>query len=216
MGRPTNPARRTLGILGGRSEQVARRVLEAAVVELARAGYTGLRMSAVASRAGVNKTTVYRRWPGRVELVTALVDRLRTPLRESPLPDTGRLESDLIEAFTRRFTTGRTVEGRAWARLLDERHRPEVEAILGEAVDGRRDEWRSMVTRAVDRGELPLGTDAKLLLELVRASVDARGSSPRLDTAWLTLAVRTVLAGARAGTLVRGRGTRPVAERGPR
>ncbi len=210
MGRSTGAARRTQGILGGRSEQVARRVLDAAVVELARSGYTGFRMEAVASRAAVNKTTVYRRWPSRVALVTALVDRMRTPLRTSPLPDTGRVESDLVEAFTRRFTFGRKVEGRAWARLLDERYRPEVEAIIGDAVDERRGEWRSMVTRAIDRGELPPGTDAQLLLDLVRAIVDARSSSRRLDTTWLTFAVRTVTAGARAGTLVRGRRTRSV------
>ena len=65
-----------------------------------------------------------------------------------------------------------------------------------------------MVTRAIDRGEVPPGTDARLLLDLVRAIVDARGSSRRLDASWLTLAVRTVIAGARAGTLVRGRGVR--------
>jgi hypothetical protein len=62
-----------------------------------------------------------------------------------------------------------------------------------------------MVARAIDRGELPPGTDAQLLLHLVRAIVDSRSSSPRLDTIWLTLGVRTVIAGARAGTLVRGR-----------
>ena len=135
---------------------------------------------------------------------------MRTPLRESPLPDTGQLESNLVEAFTRRFTVGRKVEGRAWARLLDERYRPDVEAIIGDAVDERRDEWRSMVTRSIDRGELPPRTDAQLLLELVRALVDSRGSSLLLDTIWLTLAVRTVIAGARAGTLVRSRRARPV------
>jgi hypothetical protein len=62
-----------------------------------------------------------------------------------------------------------------------------------------------MVTRAIERGELPRGTDAQLLLHLVRAIVDARGSARRLESAWLSLAVRTVIAGARAGTLVRGR-----------
>jgi AcrR family transcriptional regulator len=162
-------------------------------------------MDAVASTAEVNKTTIYRRWPTRASLVAAVVDRMRTPLRETALPDTGRLESDLVEAFARRFTVGRRVEGRAWKRLLDERHRRDVEALIGDAVNERRDEWRSMVTRAIDRGELPAGTDARSLLDLVRAIVDARGSARRLDTAWLTLAVRTVLAGARAGTLVRGR-----------
>jgi AcrR family transcriptional regulator len=193
---------------------VVRRVLDAAIGELARSGYAGFRMDGVASRAAVNKTTIYRRWPSRAALVTVLVDRMRAPLRESPLPDTGQIESDLVEAFARRFTFGRKVEGRAWARLLDERHSPEVAALIGDAVDERRDEWRSMVTRAIDRGELPPGTDAQLLLELVRAIVDSRSSSRRLDTIWLTLAVRTVIAGARAGTLVRGRRTRSVT--GPR
>jgi AcrR family transcriptional regulator len=193
---------------------VVRRVLDAAIVELARSGYAGFRMDGVATRAAVNKTTIYRRWPSRAALVIALVDRMRAPLRESPLPDSGQLESDLVEAFTRRFTFGRKVEGRAWARLLDERYSPEVEAIIGAAVHERRDEWRSMVARGIDRGELPPGTDAQLLLDLVRAIVDSRSSTRRLDTIWLTLAVRTVIAGARAGTLVRRRRTRSVT--GPR
>jgi AcrR family transcriptional regulator len=213
MGRSTESARRTQGILGGRSEQVVRRVLDAAIVELARSGYTGFRMEEVASRAAVNKTTIYRRWPTRAALITALVDRMRTPLRENPLPDTGQLERDLVEAFTRRFTVGRKVHGRAWARLLEERYRPEVEAIIGDVVAERRDEWRSMVTRSIDRGELPPRTDPQLVLEVVRALVDSRSSSRRLDKVWLTLAVRTVIAGARAGTLVRSRGNREVESR---
>ncbi|WP_233104220.1 TetR/AcrR family transcriptional regulator [Haliangium ochraceum] len=180
---------------------MVRRVLDAALVELASSGYAGFRMEAVASRAGVNKTTIYRRWPSRAELIAALVSRMRTPLRASPLPDTGQLESDLVDAFTRRFRVARKREGRAWARLVEERHNPEVEAIIGNAVDGRRDEWRLMVTRAIERGELPTGTDAQMLLDFVRAIVDSRGSSRRLDAAWLRAAVRTIIAGARAGSL---------------
>src|SRR5688572_10035487 len=135
MPRSTGSARRTQGVLGGRSEQVVRRVLDAGIIELARSGYAGFRMERVAAQAAVNKTTIYRRWPSRAALVTALVERMRRPLRESPLPDTGDLETDLIEAFSRRFTAGRSVEGRAWARLRDERHNPEVEALIGAAVD---------------------------------------------------------------------------------
>jgi AcrR family transcriptional regulator len=176
-------------------------VLAAALVELARSGSAGFRMEAVATRAAVNKTTVYRRWPARAALVAALVERMRAPLRESPLPDTGRLETDLIEAFARRAAYGRNVAGRAWARLLDERRSPEVEAIIGDAVNERGAEWRSMVTRAIERGELPRATDTQLLFELVRVIVDSRGASGRLDARWLAIAVRTVLAGARAGAL---------------
>src|SRR5215475_4488000 len=98
MPRSARTVRRTQGILGGRSEQVVRRVLDAAIVELARSGYAGFRMDEVVSTAAVNKTTIYRRWPSRAALIAALVDRMRAPLRDSPLPDTGRLESDLVAA----------------------------------------------------------------------------------------------------------------------
>jgi AcrR family transcriptional regulator len=203
MGRLSRSSRRTQGILGGRSEQVVRRVLEAAIAELARSGYHGFRMDEVAARAEVNKTTIYRRWPNRKALVSAAVERMQAPLLERPLPDTGALESDLIEAFTRRFTVGRKTEGRAWARLLEERARPEVEAIIGAVVTERRHEWRSMVSRGIARGELPPGTEVQLVFDLIRAIVDSRRAAGRLDTSWLTLAVRTVIAAARAGALVR-------------
>ncbi len=197
-------SRRTQGLLGGRSEEVVRRVFEAAIRELARSGYAGFRMEEVASRAAVNKTTIYRRWPSRLALVKAVMERMRTPLRESPLPDTGQLESDLLEAFTRRFTFARKVEGRAWARLLDERGSPEVESMIGDAVQERSDEWKAMITRAIERGELPVGTDSRLLLDFIRALADdSARRSLQLDTARLTLAVKTVIAGARTGVLVR-------------
>ncbi len=212
MPRQGESPRRTRGLLGGRSDRVVSRVLDAAVIELGREGYACLRLDQVASRAGVNKTTVYRRWPSRAALVTALVERLRAPLRVSPLPDTGRLEGDLVEAFSRRAAVGRTGEGRAWARLLEERHRPEVEAIIGAAVDERGAQWRAMVARATARGELPAGTEPRLVLDLVRATVDGGvlGNSRRLDRAWVVLAVRTVVAGARAGALVSWRTSPPV------
>lgn len=192
--------RRTQGVLGGRSRQVVARVFDAAMEELATSGYSGFRMEAVTAAAGVNKTTIYRRWPTRAALVGALAERMTAPLREQPLPDTGSLETDLVEAFTRRFHIARKAEGRAWARLLEERSRPEVAALVGAAVAGRRDEWRSMVRRAIGRGELPRGTEPRLVLQLVRALVDSRRVA-RLDRGWLRLAVRTVLAAAHAGVL---------------
>lgn len=191
-----------------------RRVLDAALVELSRVGYADFRIEAVARRAEVNKTTIYRRWPSRVELVGALVERMQAALRESPLPDTGELERDLVMAFERRSASARTRVGRAWARLLAERRQAEVEALVGAAVRERRGEWATMVTRAIERGELPADTDAALVLELVRAIVDARPASRRVAAEWLTLAVNTVLAGARAGTLVRRKGPRGARGRG--
>ena len=93
MRRTDGSARRTQGILGGRSEQVVRRVLDAAIVELARSGYAGFRMDAVASLAAVNKTTIYRRWPTPQALLVDALDSRSD--RDAPAPNTGSLRVDL-------------------------------------------------------------------------------------------------------------------------
>src|SRR6185312_6061898 len=96
--------RRTRGVLGGRSERVVQQVLVATVAELAESGYRAFRMYAVSAAAGVNKTTIYRRWPGKKQLVAAAVDWMRRFVHDVPLPDTGSLERDLTEAFQRKIS----------------------------------------------------------------------------------------------------------------
>ncbi|MFO0669979.1 MAG: helix-turn-helix domain-containing protein [Polyangiaceae bacterium] len=91
-------------MLGGRSERVVREVMAAAVAELAASGYRAFRMDAVSAAAGVNKTTIYRRWPAKKELVAAVVEWMRRVVHDVPLPDTGSLERDLVEAFRRRIS----------------------------------------------------------------------------------------------------------------
>jgi AcrR family transcriptional regulator len=192
-------------VLGGRSERVVQRVLAATVAELAERGYRGFRVDAVSAAAAVNKTTIYRRWPGKKPLVAAAVDWMRRLVHDVPLPDTGSLERDLVEAFRRRVSFKDRVEGQAWARLLAERHDPEVSAVIGEAVEERSAAWYAMVTRAVARGQLPAGTDPRLLLGMLGAIVDAWNASSAggLKAELLEAAVRTVVAGARSGSLVR-------------
>jgi len=202
--------RRTRGLLGGRSERVVQQVLLATVGELAESGYRVFRMDVVSAAAGVNKTTIYRRWPGKALLVAAAVEWMRRFVHDVPLPDTGSLERDLVEAFRRKVSFKDRVEGQAWARLLAEKHDPEVGAIIGGAVKERSHAWYAMVTRAVARGELPDGTDPRLLLGMLGAVVEAwnASSSGRLKAELLEAAVRTVVAGARSGSLVRTSGRR--------
>ncbi len=51
-------------------------VLDATIAELSEVGYAALRIESVAERAGVNKTTIYRRWGDKAGLVaTAFIDR---------------------------------------------------------------------------------------------------------------------------------------------
>ena len=195
-------------MLGGRSERVVQQVLVATVAELAQSGYRAFRMDVVSAAAGVNKTTIYRRWPAKALLVAAAVEWMRRFVHDVPLPDTGSLERDLADAFRRKVSFKDRVEGQAWARLLAEKHDPEVGAIIGDAVGERSDHWYAMVRRAIARGELPEGTDPRLLLAMLGAIVDAWNarSSGRLKTELLEAAVRTVVAGARSGSLVRTSG----------
>lgn len=207
--------RRTQGVLGGRSERVVQQVMEATVAELGESGYRSFRMEAVAAAARVNKTTIYRRWPDKQQLVGAAVKWLRRFVHDVPLPDTGSLERDLCEAFRRKVTFKDRVEGRAWARLLAEKHDPEVSAAIGADVKERSGEWYAMVTRAISRGELPNGTDERLLLGMLSAVVDAWNAKAAggLKAELLDVAVRTVVAGARSGSLLRASGRRGAAPR---
>jgi len=199
--------RRTTGVIArGRSERVVKSVLEAAVVELAESGYSAFRIEQVAAKAGVNKTTIYRRWPTKTELVAATVKRIGDAF-EAERPNTDTLEGDLVGALRWKLTFKRRVEERAWARIIAEKHIPEVAAITQAAVREGSGHWLQIVARAVARGELPKHTDAQLLLDMVKLVIDERFrcSEGKIEDAVVVAVVRTVIAGAKAGTLVRRR-----------
>src|SRR5258706_13042053 len=80
---------------GGRSARVRQAVLDAAFAELGEKGYGGLSIEAVALRSGGAKTTVYRRWPTRDELVADALDSRSD--RYEPVPGTGSLPGALKE-----------------------------------------------------------------------------------------------------------------------
>ena len=95
---------------GGRSARVRAAALEATLAELAESGYPELTLARVASRAGVNKTTLYRRWGTREALV--LDAMLELAGEGVKIPDTGSLHGDLLAiARGSAATTARTT---AW------------------------------------------------------------------------------------------------------
>ena len=84
------------GVRRGRPRDggVERRVLSAAWGLVHAGGYAALNIDDVAERAGVAKTTLYRRWPTKDHLAIALAAQI---LGEVPIPDTGDLRDDLTE-----------------------------------------------------------------------------------------------------------------------
>ncbi len=191
-------SRRTLGLRpGGRSRRVVDEILRATAEELGQSGYAGLRIEDVAARSGVNKTTIYRRWPRKSDLVAATL--LHVVADESP-PDTGSLRGDFLETFRRALAWKATPLGAGIMRMVQtERADPEVEAVMQTL---RADQWgkrRRMVERAVARGELPADVDAETLIETVFATVFARmHRGEPSDPDFAAKVIDLVLAGAAA------------------
>lgn len=189
---------------GGRSGRVVRDVLSAAAQELSRCGYAALRMEDVARAAGVNKTTVYRRWPTKLELVRATLRSLNEPSTETP--DLGSIRADLrgmIDAFVARMANS---ERRCIVRMLSaEMDQPEVQELVRALREEQLMPWQAVISRSIDRGELPAGTDARLLVDVVLGTV--MGGVLRLqaskDPGYLEAVVNLVVAGAKCGGAVR-------------
>jgi len=151
-----------------RSEQADRAILAAAAQILAERGLSGMSIEEVASRAGVGKTTIYRRWTSRGTL--ALDAFLAEFQGQQPLPDTGALRSDLLaalRAWIRSVT--RTSAGPILAGLIAEAQRdPELAVAWRERVVERlRSQHKIMLDRAVERGEISASTDYEVVLDLL-------------------------------------------------
>ncbi|TDU86720.1 TetR family transcriptional regulator [Kribbella voronezhensis] len=80
------------------------RVLAAAAAEMRRAGYDGLSIDRVAEQAGVAKTTLYRRWATKAELVVALIANLREDVPFEPTDDPRRDLTELVTAIAAGLT----------------------------------------------------------------------------------------------------------------
>ncbi|MEU1970743.1 TetR/AcrR family transcriptional regulator [Microbacterium sp. NPDC019599] len=78
-----------------RSEAARLAILEAAAAELSSHGYEGVRMEAIAARAGVGKQTVYRWWPSKGAVIAdCLAEGMIPPLAYAP-SDTGDVIADI-------------------------------------------------------------------------------------------------------------------------
>src|SRR6266581_6307765 len=83
-----------------RSERAHEAILEATLDLLLEEGFTRMSIEAVAERAGVGKTTIYRRWPSKSDLVIDAIGGLQA---EIPVISTGNLRNDLMAMFRSAF-----------------------------------------------------------------------------------------------------------------
>ncbi|WP_433475222.1 TetR/AcrR family transcriptional regulator [Spirillospora sp. CA-142024] len=133
-------------------------LLRAAWDELSESGYAALTMERVAVRAGTSRAVLYRRWPGKVDLVIAAI-RHRREADPVPLPDTGNLRDDLIAML--RSATRRRVElaamiGAQLGGLFAEAGMTPAE-LRELALSGGTPWSHTVYGRAAERGELVPG-----------------------------------------------------------
>ena len=152
---------------GGRAARVRSAVLEATADLLTEVGYDQLTVDEVAARAGVHKTTVYRRWPTKPELITAAASAHSE--QNVPIPDTRTLLGDL-EALAASVVADISSEGGA------RRSRSVVVAAAAsdQLAAGMHAFWAErlalsapIIERAIDRGELPTTSDPNLIIKTV-------------------------------------------------
>lgn len=154
-----------------RGEPVVRKVLAAALSEVARAGYHGLRIDDVAARAGVNKTTVYRRWPTKQEL---LRDALLSITTETfVVPDTGSLRGDLLAVARRNLEFAARPEHHGVFRIFAaEGDDAELAAIVRTLRASVESVPREVLAAAERRGEVAAGVDTRLLFEVLGVTLN--------------------------------------------
>ena len=143
-------------------------IQDALIKELAEVGYGRLSIEAVARRAGVGKTAVYRRWGSKLEMVLEVVASVAGA--SLPLPDTGSLQGDL-EIFLR--FSAKALRHRLASQiipdLLSEAARnPQIADTLQSVLRATQEDVSSLlIGRAVDRGELAGPVDSDLAVDLI-------------------------------------------------
>jgi AcrR family transcriptional regulator len=147
-----------------RVERSRRVILQAVLDELGRVGYSALSIEAVAARAGVGKSTIYRHWQGKAELVEDAFNTLKAPV---VAPEAGTIRErvlsvvEQVACLVQESTYSACIPALIDASERDPRMRAFHRSFSGE----RRGVLVGMLRDAVDAGELPASTDPGLLAD---------------------------------------------------
>ncbi|SDI92742.1 transcriptional regulator, TetR family [Frankineae bacterium MT45] len=172
-------------------------ILDATTELLAEIGWTGLTVEGVAARAGVAKTTIYRRWPGKDELALEAINRLKGPIVRAP---GGSVRDDLVflmERMRRHWVNSQ--HGRIMRRVLaDGNDRPDVYRTMRERlIRPRQEVTRAVLERGVAEGSIATGVDLDWVVSALAAPVilAVLTHQPRVTRAMIEFNVDMVLRG---------------------
>jgi AcrR family transcriptional regulator len=171
-GEPHEPARRPGR---PRSERAEQAIIDATIEAIGECGIDGVRCEDVAARAGVGKATLYRRWPGKEDLLIAAFAAMRRPL---PQPRGESAREDLIRLLTviaEDADDPRYAQQYALLHGAGERFPRLVARYKERVIEPRREHVRSVLRRGIETGELRADTDVEVAMLLLTGAVMARG-----------------------------------------
>ena len=150
-----------------RIERSRHQVLTATVDLLQEVGYGRLTIEAVATRSGVAKSTIYRHWDGKADLVT---DAFTTLKQRSPEPPPGPVRdrvTAILTSIVDRFSTPAQPDlACVMPALIDAAERdPEMAGLSRLLAEESARPLRQVLDEGVAAGELPPGTDTALLAD---------------------------------------------------
>ena len=145
--------------------------MQAIIGELNDHGYAGATVEHVAARAGVAKTTIYRRWGSLDGLLADLM--AEHAAQQIPVPDEGTLDADL-RALARAVVASvrdPAIRAAMASMVAAAVQNPAARQVLFRFLATRTATMTTLIDRAVRRGELPAGTDAAGILQTVTALI---------------------------------------------
>ena len=151
------------------SPATAEAILEATRELLAADGVRGLTIENVAARAGVAKTTIYRRWGSRDELALAVLIAM-VEEQAASVSNQGDVRAELVAFVAQAIKTLRsTLMGRVMQGLVSElAANPELAKAFRERVVARRvEELTRILERGVERGDIRPDADVGMANELL-------------------------------------------------
>jgi AcrR family transcriptional regulator len=148
-----------------RSVQSHQAMLQATLELLAEVGFDGMSIDAIANRAGVGKTTIYRRYSSKEELVADAIESMR---EEIMIPDTGNLQNDIDELIQNAAQITLSPLGRQTVAMIissASSNSQFAQIYWKKYLQPRRKSFAIVLERAKARNEIPTDLDSDLVFD---------------------------------------------------
>jgi AcrR family transcriptional regulator len=175
-----------------RSKESERAILEATVELLGKVGFDAMSIEAIAKQAKVGKTTIYRRYSSKEELVADAIESIR---QDVVIPDTGNLESDLDELIKNAAQITLSPVGRQTVATIvssaasNDRF---AQIYRTKYLQPRREDFAVVIERAKNRKEIPTDLDSGLIFDSISGIMLYALIFPPTTESWLEYVKRAL------------------------